>query len=577
MKKRFVSMALSLLMLLTAIATSACEDDSAEDTLGLEGDTAKAMTISIWGIKGKGTTDEAIAAVEAAMSKITQVQFNTAIELNLYTEKEYKDALIERMDTIQAQIDAEKAEADARKQAEKEAKKRGEEITKVETTETTADTAEETILDEYGLPTTLYPEVEEDQLDIFLVTDFDMLKELQEREVLSSLDEQLSGSCKILKQYVHPTIVSAGKVGGKTVCIPNQQLVGEYTYMLVNKELFDKYYWDIDTVSTLSDVYDFIVDVKREEPEYQPLVGDVSPININYFSLNGERTVFGNMLGVDKVSGDSFEPMFLFSSTNWKRHIRLYKQLDHAGCIPTEKYTTFTPETKFGVGIMKGTEVDLAAYAEDYHAIVLQVPQGTAENIYNGMFAVSTYTKNLARSMEVLTYLNTNAELRNLFGYGIEDVHYTVGEDGVVDVISNDYNMKLEYTGNCFMAYVPEGQPADYWDIAKRHNIELVLSPYFQFKITEDMFDEDMMELYRIIRDFSEEFYAALDKTTNADEVEECIDYYWELCDDDEAKDGKYNGKLKLWVEQTPLAENDKEDPPMTIGKLYKDWFNKKR
>ncbi len=575
MKKRFVSMALSLLMLLTAIATAACGEDSAEDTLALEGDDAKAMTISIWGIKGEGTTDEAVAAVEAVMSKITQAQFNTAIELNLYDESEYEDALIGRMDAIQAQIDAEKAEAAARKQAEKEAKKRGEEIAKPETTETVADTAEETVLDEYGLPTTFYPEVEDDQLDIFLVTDYDMLFELNEKNVLSSLDEQISGPCKILKQYIHPTIVSAGKIGNKTVCIPNQQLVGDYTYMLVNKELFDKYYWDIDNVSTLADVYDFIVDVKREEPEYQPLVGDISPINVNYFSLNGERTVFGNMMGVDKVYGDACEPMFLFGSTSWKQHIRLSKKLERAGCLPTEQYSTFTPETKFGVGILKGTEVDLAAYEEDYHAIVLQGPQGTVDNIYNGMFAVSVYTKNLARSMEVLTYLNTETDLRNLFGYGIEGVHYTVSEDGVIDVISNDYNMKIEYTGNCFMAYAPEGEPADYWEIAKRHNVDLVLSPFFQLKITEDMFDEESMALYNEIRAFSEEFYTALDNATNADEVEKCIDYYWELCDDDEADDGKYNGRLKLWIDQAPRPAKGQTKAPMTAGKIYKDWFGK--
>ncbi len=577
MKKKFVSMALSLLMLLTAVSTAACGEDTDEDTLGLNDNVAEAMTLSIWGIKGEGTTDEAVAAVEAAMSKITQTQFNTAIELNLYDEDEYKDALVEKMDTIQAQIDAEKAEAAARKKAEKEAKKRGEEITKAETTETAADTAEQTTFDEYGLPTTLYPEVKDNQLDIFLITDYDMLTELNEKGVLSSLDEQISGSSKLIKQYIHPTIISAGKIGGKTVAIPNQQLVGEYTYMLVNKELFDKYYWDIDKVSTLEDVYDFILDVKREEPEYQPLVGDISPININYFSLNGQKTVFGNMLGADKVAGDSFEPMFLFGSTNWKKYIRLYKKLDIKGCIPTEEYTEFTPETKFGVGIMKGTEVDLAKYADNYYAVVLQVPQGTTENIYNGMFAISTYTKNLQRSMEIITYLNTEPALRNLFGYGIEGEHYTVGEDGVVDVISNDYNIKLEYTGNCFMAYVPEGQPADYWDIAKRHNIELVLSPYFQFELTEDMFDENMMKLYEQIVDFSEEFYNALDNAMTEDAVEDAIDYYWELCDDDEAGDGKYNGVLQLWVEPNPVAEKDGEEPPMTIGKLYKTWSTRRR
>lgn len=571
MKKRFISMALSTLMLFTAVSAAACSKDENEDTLTVGKDNAGAMTLTIWGVKGEGTTDEAVAAVEAAMSKITQVQFNTAIKLCLYDEDEYFDAITEKMDGIQEKIDAEEAEKEARKQAEREAKKKGETLPPIETEapEETEETEEETILDEFGLPTTLYPEVEEDQIDIFLITDYEMLRAMSEREVLSTLDEQLSGSSKLLKQYIHPTIISAGKVNNKTVAIPNQQLVGEYTYMLVNGALLDKYYYDIDNITDLASAYDFILDVRRDEPEYQALVGDTEPININYFSPNNERTLFGNMMGVDKVDGDDFEPRYLFNVTNWMRWIRLYRNLAMNDCIGSD---TFTADDKFGVGIMHGTATDLAEYQDEngdyYHVIPLQVPQGTVDNVYNGMFAVSTYTKSLARSMEIITYLNTRSDLRNLFGYGIEDEHYTVGDDDVIKSISGDYNMKLEYTGNCFMAYIPEGKPANYWDIAKEHNIELALSPYFQFEITEEIIEENELgEMYEYILDFSDKFYAALEACTTAEEVEKCIDDYWELCEDDEI--------VNLWINQLPAPVGEEKDPPMTMGKYYKEWFSK--
>ncbi len=493
------------------------------------------------------------------MSKITQAQFNTAIELNLYFEDEYEAKLEERMNAIQADIEAEKTAAEERKKAENEAKKRGETLPPLET-ETTSDetTEEETVLDEYGLPATKYPEVGARQLDIFLVTDYKMLQKYNDMEVLSALDTELSGASKLIKSYVHPTLVSAGVIKGKTVAILNQQPVGEYTYMLVNRELADKYYWDVEDFKILSDTYDFILDVKREEPDYQPVVGDLSYINVNYFSLNGEKTIVGNMVGTDKVYGADFEPMIIFQSTNWSRYTKLYMKLYINECIGSE---TFTPEDKFGVGIMKGTGADVAAYEEEYHIVPLQAPQGTTENLFNGMFAVSTYTKDLARSMEIITYLNTRSDLRNLFGYGIEGEHYELDKEGNLTVISDDYNMKLEYTGNCFIAHIPEGQPADYWDIAKEHNIELVLSPYFQFEIDPEEIDMDM---YNHILEVSEDFYEGLYLCTSVDEFEDYLDDFWEMAEDDPI--------VEEWINQAPEAPSEDEEPPKTLGAYYVTW-----
>ncbi len=562
-------MALSLLMLFTAIATAACgEKEKGDDTLTLDGDNGSAMTLSIWGIKGEGTTDEAIAQVEAAMSKITQTQFNTAIDLVLYEEDEYYDAITAKMDEIQADIDEKEAAEAERKKAEREARKKGETLAETvpEETEETGPVIDETVLDEYGLPTTLYPPVKDDQLDIFLVTDYEMLRTMYDREALSLLDEYLTGEAKLLKQYIHPTLIEAGKINGTTVAIPNQQIVGEYTYMLVNKGLLDKYSYNIDNIATLQDAYYFIRDVAAYEPEYQAFVGDTTPININYFSPNGQKTVVGNMLNADKKYGDTFEPRFLFGVTNWSRWIKLYKNLENYNCIGSE---TFTADDKFGVGIMKGTAADLADYNENYYAVVLQSPQGTVENVYNGMFAVSTYTKNAARAMEVITYLNTKSDLRNLFGYGIEGVHYTVDSDGVVKKLNGDYNMKLEYTGNCFLAYVPEGLPSNYWEIAKAHNIDLALSPYIQFEITDEIIEENnLTELYEYVVTFSNNFYDELANAKTEAAVEEVLDYYWELCEEDE--------KMSLWIDEYPMVE-DGEEPPMTMRMYYDQWFDLNR
>lgn len=563
MKRRFVSLALCFLMLVSTFAVASCgEEENPEGTLVIDGATdASAMTISIWGIKGEGTTDEAVAMVEEAMSKLTETQYNTAIDLILLEEDEYEEKLEEYMDEIQAIKDAKKEAEAARKKAEKEAKAKGETLPP-EPEKETESTGDETVLDEYNLPTTLYPEVAEDQLDIFLITDYEMLEKFNDKGVLSALDNQLNGSCKLIKSYVHPSLISAGKMSNKTVAILNQQLVGENTYMLVNKELLDKYYWDIDTFKTLDDAYLFIRDVKRSEPDYQPFVGDLSPLSCNYFSPNGDKTLFGSMLEPTAVNGDDIAPTMLFTLTAWRRYTTLYYNLNAYGCIGSE---TFTPEDKFGVGVFKGNANDLAPYTDNYHVVTLQAPQGTTDNIYNGMFAVSTYTKNVDRSMEVLMYLNTRAELRNLFGYGIENVHYELDDEGRLTKISDDYNMKLEYTGNCFIAYAPNGETMDYWNVAKEHNQALVLSPFFKLEVTEEDID---MDYYNYTLGLANDFYAAMEACKNEDEVSATIDEYWELYEND---------KMVLeWLNEEPLPQGD--NPPVkSLAKFYKEWSRTKK
>ena len=565
MKKRFISMALCMLMLVTAVVTSACDkDDEPEGTLTIEGGTsARPMTVSLWGIKGEGTTDEAIAEVEAAMSKITEAKFNTAIDLILLEEDEYEKKLTEYMDDIQAGIDKKKEEEAARKQAEKEAKARGETLAPETTEPVESDTAEETILDEYGLPATLYPEVADDQLDIFLITDYDMLEALNEKKVLSSLDDELNGESKLIRSYVHSTFLSAGKMNGKTVAIINQQTVGDYTYMLVNKELLAKYYWDIDNITSLDTAYQFILDVKRSEPDYQPFVGDISPINIEYYSPDGQTTVFGSMLAPDAVYGDDFAPDKLLNNKLWLKHMKAQHLLSYYDCIGSE---TFTAEDKFGVGIMKGKAEDVAAFEEDYHVVTLQAPQGTADNLYNGMFAVSIYTKNLQRSMEIITYLNTNAEFRDVFGHGVEGVHYKLNENGGITKLTDDYNVKLEYTGNCFITYPLNGEPKTYWDTYEQHNVELVLSPFFQFDISGAELDMDQYEKTIAHRD---EFYAALAECATVAEIDLVVDDY--------LFKSRKGGLADNWIEQNPEAPSDEEEPPMTAGKFYKDWLASKQ
>lgn len=487
----------------------------------------------------------------------------------LYTEAEYDKMLEKKMDEIQERLDAEAAEAEAKKAAEKEARKNGgTDTTTAETSaEESTEIADETVLDEYGLPTTLYPEVEDNQLDIFLMTDYKMFQKYAEKGVLSALDEQLSSSSKLLKSYINPSLMAAGKVGKTTYAIINNQQIGEYTFMVLNKNMMDKYYYDPDDFTSLNDAKEFIEVVGANE-SVTPYAGIREPIGINYFTADGSKSVVGNMVSPTAVAGEGGGPGSLFSSRMWTTYIKLMKEIESNNWLGSE-----TPKAtdNFAVGIVQGEWADVDGFEDNYYVKVLQNPQGTTENMYNGMFAVSTYTKNVARSMEILTYLNTRSDLRNLFGYGVEGVHYELDKDGVVKKLSNDYNMKLEYTGNTFIAYPPEGTSADVWEIAKLHNLDLVMSPWFGFSYDEAQIDQTVRAG---VKSFSDSFYRELE-SVSYDEIEDFLD--------EKGSDASSNTSIQAFIATEVEADEsetktDKDEDAVEIlpmGKIFADWFSK--
>ena len=75
--------------------------------------------------------------------------------------------------------------------------------------------------------------------------------------------------------------------------------------------------------------------------------------------------------------------------------------------------------------------------------------------------------------MEIIAYLSTNAEFRNLLQYGIEGENYTfhttkdaAGKEHVYvrETETNKYKMNLAYTGNMFIAYPNSAASVMAWE-----------------------------------------------------------------------------------------------------------------
>lgn len=493
------------MVLLSACFFTACGEDEDVDTVSLGDGTneSPAMTLTLWGIKGDNTTDEAVALVEEAMSAYTKSAFNTALELHLFTYDEYKENLEARLDEISDQKKLEQAEEDQKKAVAKLYKK------SKDTTESETIPEDETIINELGMVEVVYPETSASQLDIFFIPDYDTYVEYQKDGHLSVLDTELSSTGKLMKTYIHPNILSASKIGNETYGIINNKPIGEYTYMLLNKELLEKYYYDADDIPLFSNADNFIMDVAANEPGIVPVLDDFDPIGIQYFTANGEKSIVGNMLPASATrSADSYGvPRILLSINSYVDHIRQLKKYQSLGYVGDG-----TAEIgKFAVGVVKGNAADVAKYEDKYEIVVLQKPH-IDNSVYSNIFAISSYTKDITRSMEVLTALNTSSEFRNIFAYGIEGTHYTLDSNGVVKTLNNEYDTPLEYTGNMFIAYPSEGSDPDVWEVCKAQNLEIVDDPYFGF-FFEDEVDESLMNS---VASISKKYFDELDSVSYA-------------------------------------------------------------
>ena len=115
---------------------------------------------------------------------------------------------------------------------------------------------------------------------------------------------------------------------------------------------------------------------------------------------------------------------------------------------------------------------------------VIQKPTVDLDEAFSSAFAIVDTGNDVVdnRSMQIVYALNSDVELRNLLQYGVYGTNYTLSEDGeilMVDDEMNTYRMKLEYTGNVFIAgYCDElGWTAEVAKSGEKQNADSVYIP----------------------------------------------------------------------------------------------------
>lgn len=526
MMKRIISVVLCLGILAGALLFAGCGETETTETT-----TTLPATINLLGITEESTTPEAVKAVEDALNKISKNRYKTKINLTLVTADEYIALVDERM--AAAEADKVKIAAItsfntlAQKEANAQASSSGQKTifgkwtthvnTVIASTISTGEvyTAEETTVLEDGRIETLYPEAQS-PVDIVMIAGKDMYDYFDSKGYLLSIQKSLEDEFTKFRQYIYPTFLDQlAAVTGDIKAIPNNNLLAEYTYLIVDKSLADKYDFDVDAVDSYDDLdaategsEGFLSQIKQNE-DVIPFATVPEALGI-YQYFDGDiavGTYFDPIYGYSVNEGTDFQVQNLFSIPQYQEHLLLMEEYKQKG------YFTAADDTdQFAVNVVKGDASIPEEYGDEYYVKVLQNPFVEIDSIFEGMFAVSSYTSSEKRSLQILEMINTDPEVKNLLQYGIaydgdnDDVaNYRVNtienEDGTVSYsitrLNHNYMMNNALTGNVYMGYPEEGQSVDAWTYYKQTNLASALSPFLTFFLSEDSFDDMFDEIIR--------------------------------------------------------------------------------
>lgn len=539
--KRILGAFLALAMMIPVVLTG-CKSDDSETT-----DTSSIrqnIVLNMYILTDEKTDLEQAQAVEIALNEILLPDYRTVVKINYIHDDggdnlEYWNAINEAEDAAVAyQLELE-AKREAEKAAKKEKNKAG--ATTDATAATTDATAEAGALsgeeleaaeekneseydrlakmifgyernkvDENGNPVNdedgnpivekVKPEIvlSDPQIDIFLVNSASKYIELAESGRLTKLDDYLKSEAKLITSNVYPTFITgATSVANGLYGIPVNKAIGEYEYLVFNKELLDKYGVNADDLKTIDALSGYLATIAANEPGVVPLAlsdGGVSPQFYEYYQEDGGA--LGAKYNVYGVFANS--PFAENADEVVKTHFAKIREYKLAGYIPD----TYVKGTPFAVDVRKGYADSPAKWAEEdgteYVCQIYKRPVATTENTLDSVFVVSSASRNPARATEIITLFNTNAKLANLLQYGIEEEHYyRVTEDSgekKINVKSNGgYYMNNDYTGHHYIKDIVVGE-TDRTEAFKQQNLDSLLSMFYGFDANTLIEEEILLE-----------------------------------------------------------------------------------
>jgi len=352
-----------------------------------------------------------------------------------------------------------------------------------------------------------------EKLDLLVTSSFFGYSTQAAKGQLLALDDLVQSKGKGILDTVPKRILEGNKVNGKMYGIPSIRDWGSYYGFVMRKDIVDKYKIDLSQVKTFADLENVFKVVKEKEPTLTPIVNTGITTTATVLA-GGKFDVLGDSLGV--VSFKDKKVVNMFEQPEYVDAVNLARKWFKAGYILKDAATSQDAAANIvkankGFGYFShmkpGFDVqEKGITGYDMVSVKLSDVYSYTDAATGFNLSIARNSQNPEKAMELINLLYTDKDIMNLLDNGIEGKHYQVKSDGTIKLPDNVKESKYVFgqwqIGNNFLTYPWEGNPANYWDVMKKHNDSAIFSPAFGFTFNPDPVKTEMAASTNVINQY---------------------------------------------------------------------------
>lgn len=311
------------------------------------------------------------------------------------------------------------------------------------------------------------------------------------------LDSLLDKYGKDITKNIPPAYLQAPRSGGKLYGIPTSKDMAGVGGLLANKELVDKYKFDLTSIKKPEDIEPMLKVIKEKEPGITPFLSTKGDQTSYFLQDFYENIVQANVpVGLKKVEGKptvynlSETPEYIEIvklTESWYK--KGYINSDVATLKDATSYKNNKKAFMWGEQLKPGKDNEMKAQL-GYDVVQINAhagirPFANTGDLTNSMFAIPRNAKNPEEAMKFINEMFCNKELKNLLSWGIEKKHYKKIGDNKIDFADGVTAKTSGYTGipqwamggSQFLDYLWKTEDDKKWDKMKEFNESAIISP----------------------------------------------------------------------------------------------------
>lgn len=313
-----------------------------------------------------------------------------------------------------------------------------------------------------------------------------MFQEMLMSNELCQLDGLLETFGRGIIKAVGTEMIDISRIHGKLYGLPNNRdYAVKWQGYILRKDILDKYGIRKEDITSEEQLEMVFAIVKEAEPGLEIVDCDnTTMLGNQYFADNANSSPFG----VHMDYGRDLKLTNVFHTKEYKEALERVYRWRQLGYLEKDPFkitdsidnrmrdgTLFAYACRGKPGIEQQEKLscnrDVVFVQFGKNAVI-----GNAAAVMP--WTITANTVSAEKSMRLLNLFYTDAEIMNLFSYGIEGVHYVKKEDGQITVPegkqTNPFIGEAWRMPNQFITYVWEGNPPTHWENVRRLNEESI-------------------------------------------------------------------------------------------------------